>query len=256
MIPLTVQNLDLKAPSLDTSQNLCKDLKLSFKLNNFIAVVGPNGSGKTTLLKSLAGLIHSEKNTIYLYEKDIHSYLPKERARLIAYHAQNSQLYYDLSVKDLVLLGKTHLQKRFSNWSKDDHQQAEESLKHVKMQDFMNRKCFSLSGGELQRVFLARMLMSEAKILLIDEPTASLDIGKTIHFLTFLKSLTLKGYLVICSMHDLNFVNTFANHVLILSYLTDWKFGITKKILKLEIIEKFFHLREKTLNQSQGLSSL
>ena len=240
MVPLQIKALDLETPDRELSRKICENLEISFDLMHFIAVVGPNGAGKTTLLKALVGLSHHQEGSILLYGKDIHHYSLKERAHLITYHAQNSKLYYDLNVRDLVLLGRTPSRKYFSDWSQEDYGRVEQVLEQVAMQDFINRGCFSLSGGELQRVFLARMLMSDAKILIIDEPTNSLDVGKAFDFLNLLQSLCQKGYLVICAMHDLSFVSHFTDRVLMLSSAMSWEFGDTNQLMKQKKIQKLF----------------
>ncbi len=240
MVPLQVKALDLETPDRKFPQKICENLELSFNLMHFVGVIGPNGAGKTTLLKSLVGLTPHEEGSILLYGKKIHHYSSKERAHLIAYHAQNSKLYYNLNVKDLVLLGCTPSLKYFSGRSKEDYDRVEKALEQVGMQDFIDRDCFSLSGGELQRVFLARMLMSDAKILIIDEPTNSLDMGRAFDFLGLLQSLCRKGYLVICAMHDLNFVSNFTDKVLMLSSSMSWEFGDTNRLMKRRKIQSLF----------------
>ena len=243
--PLEIKNLDLNVDQRGIQYKLCEKINFSLRPAEIFAVIGPNGSGKTTLLKSLAGLIPNQKNSIFLYGRDIFDYSARERSRWMAYHPQSPKLHSDLIVKDLVVLGRTPLKSHLAGWSSSDYEKVEFALKMVGLQNFSNRRSSSLSGGELQRAFLARMLTNEAKIFLMDEPTTFLDIGRTLDFLDILKTLRSKGYTIICAMHDLNLVKKFSDRILIFSGQKSWKLGSVEEILNKKVIQKFFQIKPK-----------
>ncbi len=149
---------------------ILEDINFSLKDKEFMAIIGPNGGGKTTLLKILLGFLTPNKGEIKLYGKT-----PKENRKIIGYVPQHTNFSLDLpiTVFDIVLQGRLKKGKFFYN--QKDKQKAKETLEYLKIDNLQNKKIKDLSGGQRQKVLIARSLVSEPKILMMDEPTSAID---------------------------------------------------------------------------------
>jgi len=147
-----------------------ENINFSLKSNQFMTIIGPNGGGKTTLLKLFLGFLTPNKGKIKIYEK-----APKENRSIIGYVPQHTNFSLDLpiTVFDIVLQGRLKKGKFF--YSKNDTQKAAEVLKNLKIYEFKNKKIKDLSGGQRQKVLIARALVSDPKIIIMDEPTSAID---------------------------------------------------------------------------------
>lgn len=179
-----------------------KDANFELEAGQFIAVLGPNGAGKSTLFRLLLGLKDPSSGTLLLFNEQ-----PRENAKLIGYVPQRRNIDEDTSfdVFDFVKLGLNGHKLGFSLISKRDNQKTEEALKLVDAYKFKNKALGELSGGELQRVFLAQALIGDPKILLLDEPLANLDLKRESELVKLVKKLSVdKRICVILIAHDLN----------------------------------------------------
>ncbi len=186
---------------------LLEEVTLSVKENDFLSIIGPNGAGKTTLLKVILGLVTPAKGTVTVFGMS-----PRRGRTLIGYLPQNMtvDVHFPISVFDVVLLGR--YTKLFRQYSDTDKKIALDTLKTVDMAAFRDRQVGTLSGGELQRVLLARALVREPKLLLLDEPTASIDPEMRKSFYELL--LTLKERMsIILVTHDVTAVSTYVDNV-------------------------------------------
>jgi zinc transport system ATP-binding protein len=186
-----------------------EDITLSVPRGDFLGVVGPNGSGKSTLLKIILGLIHPDRGSVQVFGQ------PPERARhLMGYVPQHAELdpNFPISVMDVVLLGRLGRAPMLGRYSKKDRQVAEEAMDKVKILDLRNRQFGILSGGQKQRVLIARALVGKPELLLLDEPTASIDGRVEEDIYGFLKKLNERVTIVLVS-HDLGFISTYVRHV-------------------------------------------
>ena len=184
-----------------------ENINLSIKQNDFLAVIGPNGGGKTTLLKILLGLIKPDKGRIKVFGKG-----PEEGRRSIGYLPQYT--FFDPSfpvdVFDVVLMGRYGgILKRYS---KRDEEAATEALKGVEMVEFKNRQIGKLSSGQMQRVFVARAIVRSPQLLLLDEPTASIDTRMQRSFYEILLKLN-KRMAVVLVTHDIGAVSTYVKEI-------------------------------------------
>jgi iron complex transport system ATP-binding protein len=177
---------------------------------SFTAVIGPNGAGKSTLLRCLAGLQDPTEGTVVLDDRSLDAVPRRERARALAYLPQNTPLYHDLRAEEVVMLGRLPHLPRFSAPSSADRDRVIRALSDVGAVDLAPRALSTLSSGERQRVMLARMLATEAPLLVLDEPTTALDIGHALRFLDLLRGLSEGGRLVIVALHDLDLADRFA----------------------------------------------
>ncbi len=183
---------------------------------SFTAVIGPNGAGKSTLLRCLAGLHPPTEGAPLLDDRLVASVPRRERARALAFLPQHTPLYHDLRASEIVMLGRLPHLHRLRPPTRLDTQRVAQSLTDVGVSMLAERAISTLSGGERQRIMLARMLATEAPILVLDEPTAALDIGHALRFLTLLHRLADKGRTIVVALHDLDLADRFATEAILL----------------------------------------
>ncbi len=196
-------------------RTLFAGLELSVAPGTFTAVVGPNGAGKSTLLRGLCGLVPMA-GTVHLCGVPLLGTNSRRRAQAIAYLPQQTPSSPGLTVRDVVMLGRLPHRSRLAGPSDDDRRRVEHSLRSVGMQRFLDRPLHTLSGGERQRVMLARMLATEAGIMLLDEPTAALDVRHALELLGTLRNLAADGRAVVVAMHDLTLAYAYADQAVCL----------------------------------------
>jgi iron complex transport system ATP-binding protein len=182
----------------------------------WVALIGPNGAGKTTLLRAIAGLVPFA-GSIQVDCHDVGTIPRRELARRLALVPQNPSTPSELTVAEYVLLGRTPYIGYLSTEATSDRIAASEALGQLGLGAFSERRLGSLSGGELQRVVLARALAQDAPLLLLDEPTSALDLGRQQQVLELVDGLRRENRLtVISAMHDLSLAGQFADRLLLL----------------------------------------
>lgn len=212
--------------------NILKNIEWEFNKSKFYGIVGPNGSGKTTLLKLIAQLLKVEQGTIQLFGKDITNYKEKERARRVAFVPQILDMTFAFSVEEIVSMGRYPYMDSFGELNETDKSIIEKALKKTELLSLKERKVNTLSGGELQRVILARAIAQQTDILLLDEPISHLDIHHQLGILKMIKSLCESQDLTaICVMHDLNLTMKFCENVIMLKDGEVFSAGATKEVL-------------------------
>lgn len=185
--------------------NVLDNVNLTVMQGQFLAIIGPNGGGKTTLLKCILGLIEPDRGDIKIKEYDI-----KEGRKLIGYVPQISDFnkHFPINVKDAILMGRITDQKGFFfNYSKEDKQMAAEIMHDLDIYGIRNRQIGRLSGGQLQRVLIGRALAAEPEILLLDEPTASLDSEARSNIYSILKDIN-QDITIIVVTHDVSAISS------------------------------------------------
>lgn len=208
-------------------------INLVYDNRDFLSIIGPNGGGKSTLLKIILGLLpYKQESVVFdsLCKTDL-SYVPQNIL---------TNVNFPIRVLDVVLMGLVH-QKIFGFYTRDDKQRALFALEKVGMQDFWDKRIGELSGGQRQRVFIARSLVSVCKLLLLDEPTASLDSKNSIQIFELLSQLHDEGIGIITVCHDMNLVLAYSNKI---AYLNKHLFlhEHTKEESKTDFLK---HLHEK-----------
>ena len=228
--------------------------QLSFNVaaGEMIALLGANGSGKTTLLKLLLGLLAPSSGTIAIFNAPLSSYAPEERAKQIAYVSQQPASSFPLTVLELVTLGRYAHGTRFS-LSAADRSAVEEALKRTDSEHFSTRGFATLSGGEQQKVLIARALAQSAKILLLDEPTLHLDLRYQLELLAALKTLCAQRRLtVVTVLHDINLVSMFADKALLLGAGRLRAFGPVREVVTEDNIREFLAVNTKTITDPES----
>ena len=190
-------------------QVVLEGINLDYSSDEFLAIIGPNGGGKSTLLKLILGLLKPQSGEIKLFGKE-----PSEVSKFIGYVPQNflSNQSFPMMVLEVVLMGLID-KKIFGFYSKDEKKMALEALEKVGMSEFANARIGELSGGQRQRVYIARALCANAKVLILDEPTASIDTKGQAEIYEILKGINANGVGVVLVSHDLNIVLNYATKI-------------------------------------------
>ncbi|MFP4136243.1 MAG: heme ABC transporter ATP-binding protein [Candidatus Acetothermia bacterium] len=221
-------------------KDVLKDLDLSIKEGEFLGVVGPNGSGKTTLLKNLGGVLDPDDGLVYLDGEDLSALPIKEVATKVAALQQETRVGFDFSVREVVEMGRFPHLDRFERHTDVDTRAVERAIEVTDLDEFCDRPVNQLSGGEKQRVFLALALAQEPDLLLLDEPTASLDINYQVKIMETVKELSAEGLTVVAAIHDLNLAAQYADRLALLSEGKIEIIGRPREVLTQENIANAF----------------
>lgn len=192
------------------------DVSLPVADGEFLGLVGPNGAGKTTLLRTVNGLIDPEAGRVGVDGRTVGQCAAKEVGRLVATVPQDTTLAFDFPVRDVVEMGRTPHRSRFGTATAADREAVERALDRTDTARFADRSVGELSGGERQRVVLARALAQETPVLLLDEPTASLDIGHQARVLDLVGGLAAEGRTVVAAVHDLDLAARYCDRLALL----------------------------------------
>ena len=192
-----------------------RGLSLTSQAGSWTALIGPNGAGKTSVLRAVAGLLPFD-GEIVVDGRDARMLGRRELARLLALVPQKPETPPELTVAEYVLLGRTPYISYFGGERRADRLAAAGALRRLDLDAFAERSLGSLSGGELQRVVLARALAQEPRILLLDEPTTALDLGRQQLVLELVDSLRGDGLTVVSTMHDLTLAGQYADRLVLL----------------------------------------
>lgn len=219
--------------------NILKDINIEVDNKEVVGIIGPNGSGKSTLLKCIYRVLKPNDGAILLDNIDIKDMSVKESSKRLAVLSQHNNYNFDFTVKDIVLMGRSPHKKFMERDNKDDYDIANEALKKVDMFEFKDRSFQSLSGGEQQRVILARALAQQPQCLILDEPTNHLDIKYQLQLMRIVKGL---GIEVIAAIHDLNIAAMYCDKIYVLKDGEVIKYGKPKDILTQELIKYVYEV--------------
>ena len=195
------------------NKEILQQINLDVKNKEFLGIIGPNGSGKSTFLKCVYRILKPSSGEIFFNGKNIDELSFRQTALDLAVVAQHNAYSFDFSVLDIVLMGRSPHKKILERDNKKDYDIAYKSLEIVGLKDFAERSFTTLSGGEQQRVILARALTQETESLILDEPTNHLDIKYQLQIMDIVKSLNLT---VIAAIHDLNIAAMYCDRLVAL----------------------------------------
>ena len=228
-------------------------IALDVRESEWLALIGPNGAGKTTMLRAIAGLTPFT-GSILLIGKDVRSMHTRERARTVAIVPQRPVLPPAMTVFEYVLLGRTPYIRYFDVEQHHDLDVVGEALDRLEISLFADRQLGSLSGGEQQRVVLARALAQEAPVLLLDEGTSALDIGSQQQVLELVESLrTDHGFTVVSAMHDLTLAGQFAHTLALIGGGRLIESGSPEEVLREETIEAHYGAAVRISRNGDGI---
>lgn len=225
--------------------------RFSVKIDSgeIVAVLGPNGAGKTTLIRALSGILNPTTGSIFVSGQDLVSMNPQQRARRIAVVPQARNLPADFTVYQTVLLGRSPYLGWFGQTREIDHQLTQLALQSTDCEGFAERLVGELSGGEQQRVLLARALAQDTPILLLDEPTTYLDLQHQSNLLTRIQKLAAgQGKTVLIVLHDLNLASLYANRIVLLVEGQIFAQGEPADVLTEDILERVYHIPLHIIN--------
>jgi iron complex transport system ATP-binding protein len=218
----------------------------------WVVLIGPNGAGKTSVLRAMCGLVPFE-GEILVDGRDVRSLSRRELARIVAFVPQSPETPHELTVAEYVLLGRTPHIGYFAAEGSADRRAAASALDRLELSPFAERPLGSLSGGELQRVVLARALAQEAPILLLDEPTTALDLGRQQQALELIDSLRTDGLTVVSTMHDLTLAGQYAARLLLLDRGVVVSEGTPEEVLSVANLSAHYDARVRVVQDEDGI---
>lgn len=242
-VPMSLLRVDGLEVRLGGEQIL-SDVGFDIQPGTWVGLIGPNGSGKTTLLRAIGAHIPFG-GRIELEGQSVREWAAAERARRLAFVRQKASLSFDFTVEDLVLLGRAPHRGWLQAYGATDRDRVREALAEVDLEGFESRSVLSLSGGETQRVFLAQALVQEADLLLLDEPTAHLDVHYQFTFMEQVSALVEDGRTVLAVFHDLELAARCADRLLVLGNGRLRADGPPAEVLTPERIGEIFGMRAR-----------
>lgn len=247
-MPIEVKNVRF---GYSDSSDVLTDMNFTCRDNRITGIIGPNGCGKTTVLKIIAGFLKPKSGSVYYNKKTTDSLNSIELAKMRAVVEQSVYSPFSFPVYDYVMLGRTPYQKNFTVDSEEDHRIVTESLKDTGMLSFQTRKINELSGGELQRVMIARALAQEPEYLLLDEPTSHLDIRHQLEMMKLLSDIS-KDKSVLCIIHEINQASAYCDDIILTKGGSVLKEGLASEVLKTDNIEEVFGVLAMQYKHPEG----
>lgn len=221
--------------------SILREVSLEMSPGEVFAVVGPNGVGKTTLLRAAGGVLKPQRGRIELDGSPVHDLPPPDRARRIAYVPQALDLPAAFTAREVVLMGRTAYLGWFGREGERDLRIAAQAMARTRTEDLADRILGELSGGERQRVLVARALAQTPSVLLLDEPTAHLDLRHQEQVLELVRILAVENNLtVVLSLHDLNLVGRFSDRVGLLSDGLVRRIGLPEEVLTPDALKEAY----------------
>ena len=233
MTKLKVKNLRF---SIDKKEIL-KNISFDVPKGSFIGIIGPNGSGKSTLLKNIYRLYKPSSGEILLDNKNLFKMKDKECAKEIAVLAQESNSQFDFTVEQIVKMGRYPYKAMFEEYSKEDLKMVYDMLEKVGLESYKDRSFLNLSGGEKQRVLIARALVQNTDFLILDEPTNHLDIGYQIQLMDLIKSLNIT---TLSAIHDMNLASMYCDYLVVMKDGKIITCGTVKEVITKEMLKDVF----------------
>lgn len=216
-------------------------LSFSIEAGDMVALLGANGVGKTTLLNTIAGLLKADSGSMTIDGRQSSGWQRRDLSRFVALVPQHLDVPFSFSVEEIVAQGRVPYLGRFGTLSAHDRDIIEKAMQSVDVTQFRDRIYSELSGGERQRVKIAIGLAQEPRIMLLDEPTQHLDIGRQIEVINLLKRLNQRGITIFAAIHDLSIVRDNFKHAILLMDQSCVAGSVTE-IMQPALLEKAFNV--------------
>lgn len=247
ILPLVIEDLHF---SYDKKEVL-KGIDGEFYEGTFYSIVGPNGSGKTTWLKLIAGINPLQQGDIQLFGESIHHLENAKIAKRLSFVPQMFNIQYAFTVEEVVAMGRYPYMNRFSVLTEEDHRLVAIALEETNLVELKDRYVNELSGGELQRVIIARAIAQDTDIIVLDEPISHLDIHYQHNIITLLKKLCReKKKTVITVLHDLNVTMNHCDHIFLLKDGQIMAQGEPLKVLTKEVVHAVYGLHVEIIENN------
>lgn len=235
----------LKIDSLSVAYGdkvVLRDVSFEVQPGEILALIGPNGAGKSTLIRAMTGVVPIKSGQVSVNGQNLAGISHAQRARILAVVPQARQLGGAFSVEQAVMMGRTPYLNWLGQESEADKAAVRSALEQTYLETFADRQIAKLSGGEQQRVLLARALAQSTPVMLLDEPTNHLDLQHQTNLLSIVKRLAdEKNLAVVMAMHDLNLVSFFADRVALLVNSELKGLGTPKEVIRAEQISAAYH---------------
>lgn len=220
-------------------QKILDTVTLDVEPGEFVGLLGPNGSGKSSLLRTIYRVLKPDAGLIKLDEAEVWQLSARQAAQQTGVVMQEGIGEFDFSVREMVLMGRNPHKQMFDRDTDEDYQLVAQALHRVGMNNFGERSFMTLSGGEKQRVLIARALVQQARFLVLDEPTTHLDIHYQLEILELVKSL---GVSVIAALHELNLAALYCDRIYILDKGRVVTSGTPEQVLRPDLIRKVYRV--------------
>ncbi len=240
----------------DPGKTILNDLSLSVEKGSITAILGPNGTGKTTLLHTILGLLAPQAGEIWIAGKNITAYKRSELSQVMALVPQSEVVPFNFRVIEYVLLGRTPQLGFLDMPSEQDIELVRNTLELLEVSHLEQRAVTELSGGEQQMVVLARALVQQPQVLLLDEPTSHLDLSNKGRLLKILETLARRGVTIVFSTHDPDAAAMIADHVILLKAGAVLDAGLIEKVLTSEKLTQTYGTEVKVLEIDGRLVTL
>ena len=244
--------MNIEAKDIELSYGTDKILKgvsVAAGHREFVGLIGPNGSGKSTLLKCIYRTLKQEAGCVMLDGTDISRMSYKQSAKKLAVLAQHNYYNFEFTVQEVVLMGRSPHKKALERDTAADYEIVQNCLEKVGMAEFSKRNFSTLSGGEQQRVILARALAQQTPCLVLDEPTNHLDITHQLQLLKIVKELDCT---VISAIHDLNIAAMFCDRIYVLQKGKIMASGTPKEVFTPQLLREIYQVDAEVVYDSKG----
>jgi iron complex transport system ATP-binding protein len=232
-----------------------RDLSLSIQQQDFIGLIGPNGSGKSTLLKLMGAILKQDSGSILFNEFHLSQINKKQFAQSVSWIPQDHPMVFPFKVSEIVLMGRHPYLSSLSFESEEDFVIAQRAMKSTMTLQFADRYFNEISGGEKQRVMIASALAQNPEIMLLDEPTAALDLKYQVEILSILKRLNTDSKMtLVMAMHDLNLASKFCNRLILLNEGKIESDGTPEQVLNKEVLERVYDIEIDLVSSAKDRS--
>lgn len=235
---LMIKNLEFSYQK----HSVLKKTSFTLKGGQLVCVLGKNGTGKSTLFRCILGFLKGFSGTIHIDERKQEDYTERELAKKVAYIPQNHDTVFAFPVIDMVMMGTAASLSLFGSPGREERKKAIEALEMMGIEGLKDRIYSQLSGGEQQLVLIARAIAQDARILLLDEPCASLDYGNQIRVMKELKNLSEKGYLIVMSTHNPEHAFYFAHQAMVMMEGVVAAIGEPSDVLTKELLQRLYQV--------------
>ncbi len=222
---------------------IVEDISFTVEPGELVGVIGPNGAGKSTLLRTIDGILEPRAGTIRVGGDRIESLTARELARRIAVLSQSTEIHFDFSVHDVVAMGRTPYVNRFGNGDARASQVVEDAMARTEVDHLAERPVTTVSGGERQRVLIARAIAQETPALLLDEPTASLDINHQIATFERVRDLADDDKAILAAIHDLDLAARYCDRLVLLAHGEQLACGRPESVLTNDLVGRAYGTR-------------
>lgn len=231
-------------------QELIHDISLEIPEGSFVGLIGPNGCGKSTLLKTIYRVNKASGGAVYISGQDTEHMSNREVAKQMAVVTQESDISFDFTVMEMMLIGRYAHRSILADRERDDEEICRKALAYVGMQKFEKRSFLTLSGGEKQRVLIASALSRNTRLIVLDEPTNHLDVGYQFQIMDLMKQQ--RDITVFSSIHDMNIAMQYCDYIIAMKQGRIVSVGKPQEVLTSELLCDLFRVRTKICASEDG----